>query len=252
MDGIATQCGMVGGGALQRYLAKQSSLGAFSRWRLNESGVTAIDDIGSNNGTYTPNDGSSWTGGTQQISGQIANDLGAQGDGSTGYISIPDSASLDVTAELTIEGWVFTPSDVSVTQFLIHKEIIIPSFDLSYRLYYDSSNFIFYVSNDGSGTNRAVRRSSTIFSSTWYHVACVFDSSSKLDIYLDGVLANGSLLGSIPPSINSNNQDLTLFAREDSMGSFVGHTDSGLSNLAFYDKALSASEISDLYDAATL
>ncbi|MCU0250213.1 MAG: hypothetical protein MUE61_08400 [Vicinamibacterales bacterium] len=62
-------------------------------WRFNEaSGATAIDSVGTNNGTYNGTI-------TQGVTGPVPGDPTSKGitlDGSTGYVSIPDHADIDL------------------------------------------------------------------------------------------------------------------------------------------------------------
>ena len=86
MLGLLVLCGSV--------WAQDSGLIAY--WEFDEGGGTiAYDSAGDNNGTIY---GAVWT--TGQIDGALSF------DGVDDYVDVSDSASLDITAEITIGAWV--------------------------------------------------------------------------------------------------------------------------------------------------
>src|SRR4029077_18308996 len=76
--------------------------GPVSYWRLGEqSGTTALDiGTGANNGAFTG-------GYTLGVGGAIVSDINTAGafNGSTGYVSVPDKANLDLTGDMTLGMW---------------------------------------------------------------------------------------------------------------------------------------------------
>ena len=76
--------------------------GLVSYWRLGESsGTNACDSYGPNAGTYQ---GGFTLGATGAIAGDP--DTAVRLDGSSGYVNVPHSSSLDVGDSFTIEAWV--------------------------------------------------------------------------------------------------------------------------------------------------
>src|SRR6266540_4057262 len=76
--------------------------GVVSYWRLGQaSGTTACDSKGSNAGTYQ---GGFTLGQPGALVGDP--DMAVRLNGSTGYVYVPHSASLDVGDSFTIEAWV--------------------------------------------------------------------------------------------------------------------------------------------------
>jgi hypothetical protein len=86
---------------------------------------------------------------------------------------------------------------------------------------------------------------------TWYHVAGVYDAAAQtLDIYVDGMLNNGMLRGTVP---NTQHPPMTpvhaQIGNADPNSSTIGghHVFHGmLSDVRIYDRALSASEVAQL------
>ena len=80
--------------------------GLLGYWRLGEqSGTTAVDATGSNNGTYVG-------GSTLGQPGALASDsdTSASFDGSTGRVSLPNSVTLPVNSPVTVEFWAYVSS----------------------------------------------------------------------------------------------------------------------------------------------
>ena len=74
----------------------QPPSGAVSHWKFDEdSGTTAYDSIGTNDGTLK--NGPVWT------MGKVAGALSF--DGSNDYVEVPHTAELDITDDLSVEFW---------------------------------------------------------------------------------------------------------------------------------------------------
>jgi hypothetical protein len=79
-------------------------------WHFDEgTGTLAYD------GSGNANDGS-LHGGTTWVDGKIGKALSF--DGSSGYVEVPDSDSLDVTGKLTLDAWIYPKS-------LTHAQVIV-------------------------------------------------------------------------------------------------------------------------------
>src|SRR5207248_6422076 len=79
-----------------------ATAGLVSYWRLGESaGTSACDSYGANAGAYQ---GGYTLGAVGAISGDP--DTAVNLDGSSGTVSVPHSASLDVGDDFTVEAWV--------------------------------------------------------------------------------------------------------------------------------------------------
>src|SRR5262249_32332190 len=74
----------------------------------------------------------------------------------------------------------------------------------------------------------------------WYHVAAVYNASAAtLDIYVNGALDNGVLLGTVPTSQFNAPVNALIAKRALDGFPFAGIID----NLRIYNRALSASEV---------
>jgi len=109
-----------------------------------------------------------------------------------------------------------------------------------------SNSIEIIVSSDGTGSGMSWRcGSTTLATGTWYHIAAVYDASvPALHVYLNGVNNDGTLSGTVPSSIFYSNWPVFVGVRDPGGGSgFNGLVD----ELRYYNRALSATEISNIY-----
>lgn len=153
-------------------------------------------------------------------------------DGTTDVVTIPNDLTLQVNGDMSICTW-FQIDNHSGFQALVGKR------DTS------STNYVLYVngnqlaSYDGSSVKTASATALSI--GTWYHGAVVFNSGTSTLFYLNGSLS----FTSSASTISANNSPLYL--GNDGVGSFL---DGRLDDVAIYNKALSAEEVSLVYGGA--
>lgn len=144
-------------------------------WAFNEgSGSTAGDSSGNgNNGAIH---GASW------VSGSPDGSTALSFDGSGDYVTVPASASLAITGELTVEAWI-NPSGPGGTQRIVSKDGA-GSADNHFYLALSGSHVKFAVYTNGWKT---VTGTTALQTGTWYHVAGVY-TGNKLKVYVNGQL----------------------------------------------------------------
>lgn len=82
---------------------------------------------------------------------------------------------------------------------------------------------------------------------TWWHVATVFDPSTRLDMFLNGAISNGTINGAIPSSFTASSQPFRIQAYNNNGTLFYGR--GSLADVRVYNRALSAGEIASIYHA---
>ena len=156
--------------------------------------------------------------------------------GRRSYVTLGNPAALQITGSMTWSAWIFATADPPRDGPIVAK-----SSGGGWRLETSRdtgvATFAIAVSPDGQGLTR--RYSAALRGlNTWYHVAGVYDAAARtLDIYVNGVLSNGVLRGTVP-------------ARQYGWGSVtIGGSPSGSSfrgridEVRLYDHALTGDEI---------
>ncbi len=110
-----------------------------------------------------------------------------------------------------------------------------------------TGEIIFYVNSDGTtGTTIPTPGATVLANNTWYFIVCVFDASTSCKVYINGV-EDGTNSTSIPSAVNqSTTADLLIpNVQADPSLTLV----SSLDEVAIFNTALTAGQITALYDA---
>jgi hypothetical protein len=197
-------------------------------WLMDEGSGSVVGD-----GSGLNNQGSV-VGSASWVAGQSGSALSL--DGSSGYVSVPDSASLDVSGPVSVVAW-FRPQVVR-TQYVVKKASSVAD---GYELGLSSAGRVFFRVNQASSGNTYRVDSTSAYpanGSTWVHAAGVYDGS-RVRLYLDGV-EQASVVG--PVSVGVNALALAIGAEPGGAGKFQGAVDS----VEVYARALSATEIASM------
>ncbi len=186
---------------------------------LNEgAGTVAHDSSGNgNNGVIT---GATWS-----TSGRLTNALQFNG---SGWVTVPDSSSLDLTAGLTLEAWV-NAATLGDWQAVIVKE---QSQDLCYGLFADNA---WPAANLFIGAEQVIYGNQNVPFNVWTHLAVTYDGANE-NLYL-----NGALVGSNPltGAIATSSQPLRIGG-----DSVWGQYFNGMiEEVRIYNRALAQAEI---------
>src|SRR4051794_8470201 len=210
--------GILGSGAAQG--AGTATGGLVAAYSFNSSGATAADSSG--NGHTATVSNATWT-----SAGKYGGALSF--NGSSSIVSVPDSASLDLTSGLTIEAWVQSTAN-SASSALVTKERAGGGFPWGLELVNGVPNA--YVD---TGTSNRAASPSALPLSTWKFVAVAYDGS-YVRLYLDGVqVAADPATGSIATSAGQ----LSLGADTVWGEYFAGKID----NVRIYNRAVTTAEL---------
>jgi len=160
----------------------------------------------------------------------------------SGYVQMPDAASLNPTNALTIDAWVYFTAasnymivgkddEVSQRQYLLAV-----SPERHFRPCVGITNGTFYYLDSAT----------TVTSNTWYHVAMTYSAAdSKLSLYVNGALdTNGTVSGSTIRSTVPLYIGNEPYSWPYGSGFLVDEVD-------IFNRALAASEIKAIYDAGS-
>ncbi len=154
----------------------------------------------------------------------------------TSYISVPNSAGVNLTGDFTLEAWV-NPTSVSGTEKGIISKGSVQGISLRYAVKISTTGRVTI------STNGVLRLTSTtaLTINTWTHVCATFNSTTdSFAIYLNGVKNIGAVVGSAEPSSNTD----SLFIGVAGSGlPFAGQLD----EVRLWNKSLTATQISQYF-----
>ena len=171
-------------------------------------------------------------------------------DGVDDEVVIADSPSFPTGAQ-TISAWVKTEDLGNYADVVSHWNNTGEAGFVILKL--QDNQIAFYITNTGSTAGNGSRftqtgSGNTINVGSWYHVACVFDPSNSIKIYLNGILeATNST--DIHSSIYNSGEDLRIGERAD-IANRNWH--GNIADVRIYDTDLTATDISDLYNGTNI
>ena len=183
------------------------------------------------------NDGTSV--GTTGFAGGIINqalDL----NGSQGYIEIPDSSSLDITNQITLEAWVYPRAWDNQHENSILTKAADNDWGV-WNIHYKTQSKGFRFELGGKGTVFETTPSTAL--NTWYHIVGVYDGIA-MKLYVNGVLSNSQPMTG---PIKTNNAPLRI-GKQFWWGSNYSYWDGLIDELKIYNRALSADEVQEHYN----
>jgi hypothetical protein len=208
--------------------ATQSGLVAY--WPMDEaSGTTTVSDSTGNGNTGTS------TSSTNVTTGKSGN---ARSFSGTEYISITDHSGLNGT-KMTVAGWVYPTTFVTGAPIYNRRTTPGNVGGVTVELNGTSGSVgcYFYI----SGAWRVASSATLLTLSQWNHVACTYDGSI-IKPYINGTIDSNTT--SISGSINQPSSPSVEIARNiSSAAKWQGNLD----ETRIYDRALTATEISNLY-----
>lgn len=198
-------------------------------------GGNANDIAGTNNGTLS--------GGTSFVSGEVGQAFSF--DGTNGTVTVPDSSSLRLSNQLTIEAWINTRLN-NVDQAIVSK-VGIANGNNGYQLYFSHLSMLTGQFNSPGqmwpGNVIAYTNSSAIITNVWYHVAWTYDHSA-MKLYLNGLPVATNVIG--PQAIAVSSTSLRISGADNHV-----YFDGLIDEPSVYNRALSDGEIAAIYNAGS-
>ena len=170
----------------------------------------------------------------------------AQTNGNSQYISLPNEVSVKGRTQVSYSGWCFIESELSNDFYIIIE--IANSNDYARAGFGVNTSLLPFagvrtVATGDTGSFQKVTDTSPISKSTWYFLCAVFDlSNGNIILYVNGV-AVGSLTVALSSFVDSVPYRIRIFEL-DASGSGSVRVD----ELGIWSKALSAAEVSELYN----
>ena len=216
--------------------------GLAARWKLDEtSGLTAVDDIGSHNGTLV--NGPVWESAGGYVDGAISLDGVDDYINCGGGVADHNSPSwADFTDEITISAW------IKVDAFDSNKpwQAIVSKGDTAWRLARAGNENVINFACNGLSPNFDVQGFTDVTDGKWHQIVGTYDGE-EIALYVDGILDiwDGSPLEATG-SIEYDNNDVYIGANaEEANREFVGMID----QVRIYEIGLPADMVVDLFRA---
>jgi peptidoglycan hydrolase-like protein with peptidoglycan-binding domain len=229
-------------GSLFSFASADITTGLAGYWTFDEgAGTTAGDSSGSNTGTLI--NGATWT------TGNIGSGAVSL-DGVDGRVDLGDISGIENVSAATWAFW--TKPESLVASSIYMAKYNDNGAQVSFRIVQSNSgcgggpdDIAIYFN---SGTC-AVTNSNFLSAGTWSHVAIVFDgtttgNSNRIKIYANGVERTVSFVSTIPSSLPATASNVVLGAYSNNKGPFAN---GAMDDVRIYSRALSVSEISELY-----
>ena len=193
------------------------------------TGNTASD--GSGNALAGTINGATWT-----TDGKFGKALSF--NGATSFVDLGNPTALQVTGSMTIEAWVKASANPADDGQIVSKW---NGSGWQFKTSPDTGPHTFGFGVSGAGSGMTQRYSSSGRSlSTWYHIAGVYDATARtLSTYVNGVLNNGQLSGTVPSAQVNPPVNVNIGRRTDDGFHFSGVID----EVRIYNRALTPTEI---------
>ncbi|MFA5795419.1 MAG: LamG-like jellyroll fold domain-containing protein [Candidatus Brocadiia bacterium] len=205
-----------------------------AHWKFDEGAGVIANDV-SGNGNHGVVNGATWSGGALSF------------DGVDDYVSIPDSSTLDLSNQVTIELWgrsninwdlynnytglISKGTDTSNMNYCM----LIPYFYSTYGLYFEIE----------TPTNNDAHSPTTLVKDTWYHIVGTYDGVN-IKMYLNGVLVDEQPDTGL---MTTNNYPVYIGLWRTAYNEFFNGQ---IDDVKIYNYARSAGDIQAEYNAATL
>ncbi|OGM91093.1 hypothetical protein A2755_00020 [Candidatus Wolfebacteria bacterium RIFCSPHIGHO2_01_FULL_48_22] len=237
-----------------------NNLGLVGYWPMNEATSTIAGDYSGNgnNGTLTgmafpPTSTSGWT--NQGKRGGAINF-----DGVDDYVDVGSSTATQLTGSMTLSAWFKITANGGDDNDIVTKYYGDTARGWQLKTTVDCGPRTIAIHISSGGTSHQRCGSKTLSLNTWYHATGVYDASAlTLDVYLNGSIDNGTLVGgAIPSSQDDAGSPVEIGCRNQTA---LNPCWSAPPNLTFngaiddvriYNRALSAAEVKALYQSGAV
>jgi len=228
------------GGATSTTRAWDVSAGCVAFYKMDDALATTnvVDEQGTNDGTAARN--------TEDFDTATAK-LGTalHFNGSSDKVTVGTDASLNV-GEITMEAWIKVDDAAPASSNFILNRAMTSGGTYTLLLAFSNDKWAATVRLDGSESTNRVVYSNDVATTDWTHIVGTYDGD-KLKIYINGVLQDD--IDDTDGAIDTDNGgNLVIGAHS---GGASGFFDGIIDNLRIFNYAISAGEVTALYNSAS-
>lgn len=161
-------------------------------------------------------------------------------------ITVPDSPLLDNTTNFTLSVWI-KPTASGGAYVILGKRRGVPD-NVSYMLFINATNNVVFDTGGppSGGVINRLTSTLTITTTTWNHIAAVFDgslsSTERMKIYINGVLDSATIAG--PAYITDTLSNLVIASAGATTATYQGYID----DVRIYiHRSFTQNEVTNLY-----
>jgi PKD repeat protein len=205
--------------------------GLVAGYRLDEGAGLTVADVSGNNTTGTLVNAPTWT------TGRYGGALSFNG---TSYVDLGNPLTLRPTSSMTLSAWIRISTNPPDDGAIVAK---LGSAGWQLKTSPDTGVRTAAIQISSNGTDSIQRYSATVLApDTWYHIAGVYDAvARRLDVYVNGVLDNGVLSGTVPAAQFNAPFDVNIGQRTGLPRTF--NFRGVIDEVHVFNRALNASEI---------
>ncbi|MBI4034178.1 MAG: prepilin-type N-terminal cleavage/methylation domain-containing protein [Candidatus Brennerbacteria bacterium] len=232
-DGIVGDVTLLSRGTITTRLDK----GLVGYWHFDEATSTKAYDASGLANTGTLTNGPIWATAPNCKAGNCLSF-----DGTDDYVSVAHNSVFNLPKEITLSAWIKLDSVTSE----VAREIIIKGdssvhpipFDLRVR----TDGSVEFDQSQGGSFQTQIIGTTVLSAGQWYHIVATNDNSNA-KVYINGVLEGTD--SSPATDVTTDGEAIGIGARGENVANyFDGHID----EVRIYNRALSATEISNLYN----
>lgn len=210
-----------------------------SRWKLDDDTDTtkAVD---------------SWSGYDGSISGAGYISDGYDGnaltfDGTDDYVNIGTNTDLEEGLTFSVSAWIRTTASVDSADRYVGKQEGSGDYAGWWLTFDPNGNRTarFSIITKDTGANTRIAGTTSLNDGAWHHVVGTYDANADLVLYVNGSSEN---FASADGGTASTTADLQFGQRMDGSYSYPGDLD----DVRFYNKTLTATEVSNLYNTGSI
>ena len=164
--------------------------GPVAYWNLDENTNITATDLSGNGNTGTLTGSPTWVSGIYNSSVNF--------NGSSNYITINNSTSLNIRAPITLSAWIYPTSTASFQNVISKRNTTSP-----YSLRINNGTNLEYYFHDGTATREYIK-TGVIKLNTWQFVAATNDGTN-INLYVNGV----NVLSTTTPYTPATTTDLS-------------------------------------------